>query len=63
MKGIFGDLLFWGFMIVILVIFIRDWPQATALVQGFTTTYTGAVTSLANLGGTTAQPVPQTGPR
>jgi len=58
MKGIFGEILFWGFVIVMTVIFIRDWPQATALVKGFTETYTGAVTSLANLGGPSAQPVP-----
>jgi len=47
----FGDLLFWGFLLVILVILIRDQSNAVALTKGLTGAYTGGITDLANLGG------------
>lgn len=46
-----GDLLFWGFLLVILVILIRDQKNAVALFSGGINAYTGGITSLANLGG------------
>ena len=46
-----GDLLFWGFLLVILVILIRDQSNAVALLSGSVNAYTGGITSLANLGG------------
>lgn len=51
------EILFWGFVIVMTVIFLRDWPQATELVSGLSRSYTTTVTGLANLGG--AAPVNQ----
>lgn len=51
MKDIFAELLFWGFLLVILVIFIRDQANAVALTKGLTGVYTGGITDLANLGG------------
>lgn len=50
MHDYLGDLLFGGFVIVLLVIFLRDWSNATQLVSGLAGTYTNSVTSLANLG-------------
>jgi hypothetical protein len=50
MRDYVGDLLFGGFVIIMVVIFLRDWSNATQLVQGFAGTYTQSVTSLANLG-------------
>lgn len=44
-------MLFWGFLLVILVIFIRDQSNAVALTKGLTGAYTGGITDLANLGG------------
>jgi hypothetical protein len=46
-----GDLLFWGFFLVILVILIRDQSNAVALFKGGTEAYTGGITTLASLGG------------
>ena len=46
-----GDILFWGFLLVVLVILIRDQQNAVALTKGLTGAYTGGITSLANLGG------------
>jgi hypothetical protein len=46
-----GDLLFWGFLLVVLVILIRDQSNAVALTKGLTGAYTGGITGLANLGG------------
>ena len=46
-----GDLFFWGFLLVVLVILIRDQSNAVALTSGLTNAYTGGITSLANLGG------------
>lgn len=51
MRSVFGELLFWGFLLVILVIFIRDQANAVALTKGMVSTYTGGITDLANLGG------------
>ena len=51
MDKIFGELLFWGFMLVLIVIFIRDQSNAVALTKGLTGAYTGGITDLANLGG------------
>jgi hypothetical protein len=51
MRNIFSELLFWGFLLVILVIFIRDQSNAVALTKGMVGTYTGGITELANLGG------------
>lgn len=51
MDKIFGELLFWGFMLVLVVIFIRDQSNAVALTKGLTGAYTGGITDLANLGG------------
>jgi len=56
MRDYIGDILFAGFVIVLLIIFLRDWQAANALISGVTTTYTGAVTSLANLGGKATVP-------
>ena len=47
----FGDILFWGFLLVILVILIRDQSNAVALTKGLVGSYTGGITTLANLGG------------
>jgi hypothetical protein len=46
-----GDILFWGFLLVILVILIRDQSNAVALTKGMVGAYTGGITDLANLGG------------
>jgi len=46
-----GDILFWGFLLVILVILIRDQGNAVALTKGMVGAYTGGITDLANLGG------------
>ena len=46
-----GDLLFWGFLLVILVILIRDQANAVKLFSGTVNAYTGGITSLAALGG------------
>jgi hypothetical protein len=54
MKDYLGEILFWGFVIVMTVIFLRDWRAATGLVGGFAGTYTNTVTGLANLGGQAA---------
>lgn len=51
MRDYLGDILFAGFVIVLLVIFLRDWAAATQLVSGLAGTYTTTVTNLANLGG------------
>lgn len=51
MRSIFGELLFWGFLVAILVIFIRDQANAVALTKGLTGAYTGGITDIANLGG------------
>lgn len=45
-----GDLLFGGFWIVLLVIFLRDHQQANDLVGGLAGTYTTSVSQLSNLG-------------
>lgn len=50
MPDYIGDLLFGGFVIVLVVIFLRDWSNATQLVSGLAGTYTTSVTNLANLG-------------
>jgi len=47
----FGDILFWGFLLVILVILIRDQSNAVALTKGLVGSYTGGITALAALGG------------
>lgn len=51
MKFSIGDLFFWGFMLVILVILIRDQGNAVALTKGMVGAYTGGITDLAALGG------------
>lgn len=51
MGKVFSELLFWGFLLVILVIFIRDQSNAVQLTKGLVGTYTGGITDLANLGG------------
>jgi hypothetical protein len=51
MRDIFGELLFWGFLLVLIVIFIRDQSNAVALTKGLVGTYTGGITDLAALGG------------
>lgn len=51
MRGVFAEILFWGFLVAILVIFIRDQSNAVALTKGMVGAYTGGITDIANLGG------------
>lgn len=55
----FGDILFWGFLIVIGFILISDAPNAVYLTKGMVGAYTGGITDLAKIGQMPLnQPVP-----
>jgi len=59
MRSIWGELIFWGFLIAIAFLFISDAPNAVFLTKGMVGAYTGGVTDLAKIG---TLPVTQTAP-